>query len=125
MTAFRPLDAVAATIPVALILLAAPARARFGAFAAVTLGGVAGAVPTLAFNQATTGSWRTFGYTYLWGPEHSLGFHPVPWGVPLTLTRAIARSGLDLHQLNAYLFDAPVPALAMVAAGFVLGRRWA
>jgi hypothetical protein len=120
MTAFRPLDAVAAAVPVALLLLmTAPVKWRV--LAATGVAGALASLPTLLFNQATTGSWRTFGYTYLWGPQHSLGFHDVPWGVPLTLTRALARSGLDLHQLNAYLFDA-VPVLLMIAAGYVAGR---
>lgn len=123
MTAFRPLDAVAAAAPVALVLGSASTRPRVGAFLAVIVGGVAGTVPTLAFNQATTGSWHLFGYTYLWGAGHSLGFHPVPWGVPLTLTRAIARSGLDLHQLNTYLFDLPFPVLLLAAIGMLAGRR--
>src|SRR5439155_5011113 len=58
-----------------------------------------------------------------WGPQHSLGFHDVPFGVPLTLTRAIARSGLDLHQLNVNLLDSTLPVLLIVAAGYVAGRR--
>ncbi len=121
MTSFRPLDAVAATVPAGLILLAwAPRRAR--AIAAATVGGSLGAVPILWFNALTNGSPTTFGYTALWGPQHSLGFHPVPWGVPLTFARAIARSGMDLHQLNAYLLDGTLPVLLVVAAGFVAGR---
>ena len=120
--AFRPLDAVAAAAPVAaILLLAAPARVR--ALAASATGGVLASLPLLLFNQATTGSWRTFGYTYLWGPGHALGFHDVPWGEPLTLPRAVARSGLDLHQLNAYLFDAPLPATLLIAAGALVAWR--
>ncbi|MEK6769476.1 MAG: hypothetical protein AABY85_10880 [Gemmatimonadota bacterium] len=122
MVAFRPLDAVAAAAPVALIvLLAAPRRVR--AFALIIASGAAATLPTLWYNAGTTGSWHQFGYSYLWGPQHSLGFHPVPWGVPLTFTRAIALTGVDLHQVNTYLFDLPVPILVIVAAGFVAGRR--
>lgn len=120
MTAFRPLDAVAAAIPVTLLLLVT-APVKWRVFAATGVAGVLASLPTLIFNQATTGSWRTFGYTYLWGPQHSLGFHDVPWGVPLTFARALARSGLDLHQLNAYLFDA-VPVVLLIAAGYAAGR---
>lgn len=122
MTAFRPLDAVAAAVPVAFIVLGS-GRGRVRALAAVAASGAALALPMLWYNAQTTGSWRTFGYVALWGPQHALGFHAVPWGVPLTLTRAIARSGLDLHQLNTYLFDLPVPVLVLVAAGFLAGRR--
>lgn len=122
MTAFRPLDAVAATVPVALVTVLA-ARRRLWAFALIFVGGSVGSLPTLWFNARTTGHWSEFGYTHLWGPLHSLGFHGVPWGVPLTPARAIGLTGLDLHQLNRYLFDFPFPVLLLVAAAYVLGRR--
>jgi hypothetical protein len=119
-TAFRPLDAVAAAILVGVVLWwHAPRRAII----ATAIAGFVGSLPTLWYNARTTGSWHTFGYTVLWGPQHSLGFHPVPFGVPLTLTRAIARTGMDLHQLNLYLLDSTLPLLPVVAAAFVLGRK--
>jgi hypothetical protein len=122
MTAFRPLDAVAASLAPGLILLGWAAR-RSRALGYAVAGGIAGALPTLWFNWVTNGSPTTFGYTTLWGPQHSLGFHPVPFGEPLTLTRAVARTGMDLHQLNAYLLDSTVPVLLIVAVGFVAGRK--
>jgi len=124
LAAFRPLDAAAAAAPVAVILvMAAPARRRI---AALMVAGVAGALlttPLFWFNAHTTGSWHELGYTYLWGPNHSLGFHPVPWGVPLTPARAVGLTSLDLHQIDAYLFDAPFPVLVLVAVAFVAARR--
>lgn len=124
LAAFRPLDAVAAAAPAALILLAAapPAR-RLAALLAAGAAGVLLTLPLLWYNAHTTGSWHEFGYVYLWGPNHSLGFHAVPWGVPLTPARAVGLTSLDLHQLDAYLFDAPFPALVLVAAAFIAGRR--
>lgn len=123
MTAFRPLDAVAAAVPVGLIVLVwSPRRATL--LASVAVAGTIATLPTLWYNAQTTGQWLQFGYTFLWGPEHSLGFHPVPWGIPLTLTRAVARSGLDLHQLSMYLLDSTVPPLLLIAVGWVVGRRW-
>jgi hypothetical protein len=121
-TSFRPLDAVAAAAPVGAILWwwCAPRRRALVVTAAA---GMAGSLPTLMYNARTTGSWHTFGYTVLWGPGHSLGFHAVPFGVPLTLSRAIARTGMDFHQLNMYLLDSTLPMLIVVAAAFVLGRR--
>ena len=35
----------------------------------------------------------------------------MPWGLPLTPARAVGLTGLDLHQLNMYLFDLPFPVL--------------
>lgn len=122
MVAFRPLDAVAAVAPTGLILLLV-ARSRARVLAAAAAGGVLASLPTLWYNAATTGHWRTFGYTALWGPNHSLGFHDVPWGIPLTPLRAAGLTALDLFQLNQYLLDFPLPILLVVAAGFVAGRR--
>jgi hypothetical protein len=122
MVAFRPLDAVAAAVPVAAIVLLA-ARRRLPALMLVAAGGVLCTVPTLWYNSLTTGSWHVFGYSYLWGPSLALGFHAVPWGIPLTPLRAVALTGLDLHQLDLYLFDAPFPVLLLAATGLVVGRR--
>src|SRR5205814_869694 len=82
MTSFRPLDAVAAAMAAGCIL-AAWAPRRILSLAAVTAGGIVGSIPMLWFNARTNGSPTTFGYTVLWGPQHSLGFHDVPFGVPL------------------------------------------
>jgi hypothetical protein len=121
---FRPLDAVAAAVPVALtLLLAAPGRRGVAVLAVTALAGAICSLPTLWYNRATTGRWLEFGYVYLWGPGHSPGFHPVPWGIPLTPLRAVGLTGLDLHQLNRYLFDAPFPILVLIALGLVAGRR--
>lgn len=122
MTSFRPLDSVAAAIPVGAILLFW-GRRRGLAIGTLVLAGILGTIPTIWYNAMTNGSWHLFGYTVLWGAQHSLGFHAVPFGQELTLARAVARSGMDLHQLNAYLLDSTVPTLAVVALGFVLGRR--
>lgn len=122
MVAFRPLDAAAAAIPVGLVTLMA-ARRRIPAMGLTAVGGVLATLPTLWFNAATTGSWREFGYAHLWGRGIALGFHDVPWSQPLTPRRAVALTGFDLHQLNMYLLDLPVPVLLLTAAGFVIGYR--
>lgn len=122
MVAFRPLDAVAAAVPVGVIaLMVAPHRLRALAFIAAA--GVVGTLPTLWFNAATTGTWHEFGYARLWGPGISLGFHEVPWSQPLTPRRAVALTGADLHQLNVYLLDLPVPVLVLIAGCFAAAWR--
>ncbi len=124
MASFRPLDAVAAAVPVAAILLSAgTARRTLLALSVTALVGAICSVPTLWYNGQTTGRWLEFGYIFLYGPGHSLGFHPVPWGIPLTPLRAVGLTGLDLHQLNRYLFDAPFPVLVLIALGCLAGRR--
>jgi hypothetical protein len=122
MLAFRPLDAVAAAVPVGCIaLIAAPRRIR--ALLSIAAGGVLGTLPLLWFNHATTGNALQFGYTLAWSGDHFLGFHAVPWGVPLTPVRALGLVGVDLHQLDIYLFDLPIPILLVAAAGLLAGRR--
>jgi hypothetical protein len=124
LAAFRPLDAVAAAVPVAvMLLLVAPPGRRVPALAAAAAAAVLFTLPLLWYNAATTGSWHELGYTLLWGPNHSLGFHPVPWGIPLTPARAVGLTSLDLHQIDAYLFDAPFPVLVLVALAFLAARR--
>jgi len=124
VAAFRPLDAVAAAAPVAVILLlAAPGRRGVVVLAVAALTGAICTLPSLWYNRETTGRWLEFGYVYLWGSGHSLGFHPVPWGIPLTPLRAVGLTGLDLHQLNRYLFDAPFPILVLATLGLAAGRR--
>lgn len=122
MVAFRPLDAVAAAVPVGVVALLA-ARRRVGALALIGVGGVLATLPTLWFNARTTGSWSEFGYALLWGRGIALGFHDVPWGIPLTPLRAVGLTGLDLHQINMYLLDLPIPVLLVVAVGFLVGVR--
>ena len=122
MTAFRPLDAVAAAVPVGVIVFMTAAQ-RSKALLAIAIAGTVATIPTLWFNGATTGNWLEFGYSYLWGPNHSLGFHEVPWGIPLTFPRAIGLTALDLHQLNLYLVDFPFPIMLLTAAGYAVARR--
>lgn len=122
VVAFRPLDAVAAAVPVGAVALIA-ARRRVGAFLLIGTAGVLATLPTLWFNARTTGSWSEFAYALLWGRGIGLGFHDVPWGTPLTPLRAVGLTGLDLHQLNMYLLDLPIPVLLAIAAGFVAGVR--
>ena len=121
MLAVRPIDAVAAAVPVGLIALIAAPR-PVPSLAAVAAGGLAGTLPFLWYNQATTGNWLEIGYVMLWGREVGLGFHPVPWGVPLTPLRALGLVGVDLHQLDVYLLDLPIPILVVAAVGYVVGR---
>jgi hypothetical protein len=124
MAAFRPLDAAAAAAPVAAILALVASR-RTAPFLAAAAAAALATLPTLWFNAAAHGSWLEFGYTRLWGPQHALGFHPTPWGTPLTPARAVALTGHDLHQLSRDLFDFPVPLLVVIAAGFLARRQGA
>lgn len=118
----RPLDALAlATVGGATLLVPARRLALRPAVAAA-LGAGLGALPTLLFNAATTGSASRFGYATLYGAAHLPGFHAGPWGEPLTPLRAIGLTAGDAHELNTYLLEWPLPVTLLIVAA-VADRR--
>lgn len=118
----RPLDAVALAAVGSGALLLPTRRRQLAPLIAASIGGAVGALPTLWFNAATTGSALTFGYTALYGAAHGLGFHAGPWGEPLTPLRALGLTAGDADQLNTYLFEWPLPVTLLIAAALA-GRR--
>lgn len=80
----------------------------------------AGAVPVallLWANARTTGSPFLFGYEALNGPAHAMGFHVDPNGEMHTPLRGLALASGYLMRLSRYLFEWPIPAVLIVAAG--------
>ncbi|HTC23789.1 MAG TPA: hypothetical protein VK688_05465, partial [Gemmatimonadales bacterium] len=87
---------------------------------------VAGAVPVailLWTNASTTGRPFLFGYEALNGPEHGLGFHVDPTGRPHTPLHGLVLDSGYLMRLSRYLFEWPLPGLAVIAVGLVALRR--
>ena len=118
----RPLDAIVLAAVGAGAVLAA-LRARAWNVALVTAAaGLAAALPTFAFNVATTGHALRFAYVELWGPGLELGFHATPWGEALTPARALGLTALDAHQMNVFLLEWPLPVAVLVACGVWLTR---
>ena len=118
----RPLDALALTVVGAAALLPPIAHRHWRPAAAAACGGVLGALPTVVFNAATTGSPVTFGYTALYGAAHGLGFHAGPWGEPLTPLRALGLTAGDAHDLDTYLLEWPLPVTLLIVAA-IADRR--
>jgi hypothetical protein len=78
-------------------------------------------------NARTTGSPLLFGYDALNGTAHRPGFHVDPLGVGHTPLRALAITSGYVMKLNRYLFEWPLPAVAILAAAlWARGRasRW-
>ena len=79
----RPLVAIAAAVPSGLLLLddlrRPPSRGRAGVLAAVTAGGIAGAIPALLSNVAITGNPFAFPYSLARGAMYSVD--NVPFGL--------------------------------------------
>jgi hypothetical protein len=111
LAATRPLDAVAAAIPVAGWMMA---RRRWS----VILPLAAGAALPLAllgiYNARLFGSPFTFGYTALYGPAIGPGFHTDPYGEPFTPLVALSNLAAGLRRLHLYFNEWPIPALLPV-----------
>jgi hypothetical protein len=120
--AIRPLDAAAAALPVAVLVVGRAltrveeprSRHRSEAMGFV-LGIGLGGLPLLVYNYLQHGGALTFGYDVLWGPVHGLGFHEAPWGPRHTVGRGLMLSNAYLMGLQEALFESPVPLLLLVA----------
>ena len=122
--AVRPLDGAVATLVFgALMLHQVIARRRLMPLLQAAAGGAVPIAGLLIANQLTTGNPLRFGYTVIWGPNHSLGFHVDPLGNPHTPARALELVISYLAQLNWSLFGWPVAGLLVVAGALVAIRR--
>jgi hypothetical protein len=119
----RPLDALAAAIPAALLVLWQVGRGRLPA--RVVMLGLAGVAAPLALflgsNAIQTGSATRLGYEQVWGETHRLGFHAAPYGDPHTPARGWQNVRGYLRDLGQRAWTAPVHALVPVALALVLG----
>jgi hypothetical protein len=125
----RPYDAALCAIAVGVLQLTIAARepARRRSLAWQLAGGLLPVGLLLIVNDLTTGSPWLFAYDALNGAEHRPGFHVDPRGIEHTPERAMYLAASYLMRLNVSLFESPIPALAFVIAGLVLGRgarRW-
>ncbi len=118
--ATRPLDAVAASLPICVWLLT---RRRMTAIGWVAVG----TVPVMAAwgftNWKLFGNPATMGYSALYGSELSLGFHTDPWGREYTPLVALSNMATAVRRLSIHLFEWPIPALLPVAAWGLLASK--
>lgn len=118
--ATRPLDAVAASLPICVWLLT---RRRMTAIGWVAVG----TVPVMAawgfMNWKLFGNPATMGYSALYGSELSLGFHTDPWGREYTPLVALSNMAVAVRRLSIHLFEWPIPALLPVAAWGLLASK--
>jgi hypothetical protein len=117
----RPLDAVAAALPLGVWLVT---RREWRGMGWMILGGAPVMILLGWFNWRLFGSPGTFGYSVLYGPEHGLGFHVDPDGLPYTPLVGISNAAVALRRLHIYLYEWPVPALLPLAIWAVCNRRW-
>lgn len=108
VAATRPLDAVAAGLPVLAWVLV---RRRWSVIPWMALG----SLPVFAawgyFNWRLYGDPLTLGYSALYGSEIALGFGTDPWGRPFTPVVALSNLTVAMRRLNLFLYEWPIPAL--------------
>lgn len=118
--ATRPLDAVAASLPIGVWLLTRRPMTAIGWVAV-------GTVPVMAawgfMNWKLFGNPATMGYSALSGSELSLGFHTDPWGREYTPLVALSNMAVAVRRLSIHLFEWPIPALLPVAAWGLLASK--
>ena len=119
VAATRPLDAVAAGLPVLAWIVA---RRRWRAVPWMALG----TLPVFAgwgyFNWRLYGSPLTIGYTAVYGSEIGLGFGVDPWGRPFTPLEALSNLAVAMRRLNLFLYEWPIPALLPLGLWALAGR---
>ncbi len=127
----RPYTALALAFPFALYGLVKTVKepGRYlGRFVLLVVAGAATASLALLYNWLTNGHPLLFGYVVKWGAGHEVGFGRGAWGQSHTPLRGLINTGHDLNMLNRFLFEWPLPALAVIAVVFLAGaasrRDW-
>ena len=119
----RPVDALAFALPAGVWYLWRALRdpKRWGDGLPALVGVLIPLGALFWFNAQTSGAPMTFGFTVLWGPNHSLGFHLSPWGQLHTPAMGAQLINLYFLRLQTNLFETPLPGMlpAIVALGFV------
>jgi 4-amino-4-deoxy-L-arabinose transferase-like glycosyltransferase len=118
--ATRPLDGVAAALPI--LLWIAGSRRRLAPVTWMAAGGLPIIGAWAYLNWRLYGHPLTLGYTALYGSQHSLGFHSDPWGQPFSPAIALSNLAVGIRRLHLYLYEWPIPALLPVAAWAIVGR---
>jgi hypothetical protein len=117
----RPVTAIALGLPLGLWTLR-ELRGRPALLVPMLASSAAMGALLLAFNAATNGDPLLMGYLVRWGPSHSLGFHPSPWGAPHTPWRGLDHTLSNLDGASVFLWGGAFPGLALVALGALRER---
>lgn len=121
VAATRPLDAVAAALP---ILCWIALRRSWWQLPWMVLGGAPIMLAWGYLNWRTFGSATTLGYTWLYGSAHDLGFHVDPWGNAYTPWIGLSNMESAVRRLHLYLYEWPIPALLPLGVWAVFGRQF-
>lgn len=119
LLATRPLTGVVVGVVAALLLFGIfHGRPRWPALP-LLLTAAASAAPVLVllgvYNAHFFGSPFRFGYIAALGPDCGLGFGADPWGNAYGLRAALGFTAAELHAMNLFLLETPLPAAALAA----------
>ena len=120
VAATRPLDAVAAGLPVLLWIVVGR---RWPAVPWLALGTLPALVAWGYFNWRLFGSPASLGYTAVYGSELNLGFGVDPWGRAFTPAVALSNLAVAMRRLNLFLYEWPIPALLPLGVWAIAGRQ--
>jgi cytochrome b len=120
VAATRPLDAVAAGLPVLVWIVA---RRRWAVVPWMALGMLPVFVAFGYFNWRLFGGPLTLGYNALYGSELNLGFGIDPWGRAFTPLVALANLAVAMRRLHLFLYEWPIPALLPLGLWAIAGRQ--
>jgi hypothetical protein len=123
--AVRPLDGALIALVIGGFQLHSAWRdpSRRTSLAWQALGGAVPIALLLWCNARTTGSPLLFGYDALHGAAHRPGFHVDPLGVSHTPLRALMITSGYVMKLNRYLFEWPLPVVAILVASLWVRNR--
>ena len=122
VAATRPLDAVAAGVPV-LVWFSLQWNQRRHSIPWMALGVVPVAAVWGWFNARLFGNALTMGYSAVYGAELNLGFGTDPWGRPFTPLVALSNLAVAMRRLNLFLYEWPIPALLPLGVWALAARR--
>jgi hypothetical protein len=120
VAATRPLDAVAAGLPVLVWLIAGR---RWSVIPWMALGALPAATAWGYLNWRFFGSPLTLGYTAAYDTGFSLGFHSDPWAQPFTPFIALSNVTVAVRRLQQQLYEWPIPALLPLGVWAIWGRQ--
>lgn len=120
--ATRPLTGVVVGCTFAVMTMLVRKGGRgLGSLAAGALPGI---IAVALYNAHFFGAPTRFGYDVALGPSAGLGFGTDPWGNAYGVRQAIAFTGAELRTMSLYLFESPLPYVALIGAFMFSRRAW-
>lgn len=121
----RPYDAALVATPIAVFQLVAAWRSpeRWRSIAVQCAAGLVPVAVVFWANVHTTGRPLQFAYDAAHGAAHNIGFHVDPMGKTHTPLRGLIFTSGYLLRFNRFLFEWPIPAMALICVVLATVKR--